>query len=73
MTQYDPPDIDPTELRCKVCNGPYLLNEARVVKAMHTGSEADAELAKLCWVCARLRRSIDAEAAVERKTWEACA
>jgi hypothetical protein len=61
--------VDPTDLTCAACGATFGLSEARVQKALHTRRPADAEFAKLCWVCVRLRKSVEAETAAEAKGW----
>jgi hypothetical protein len=50
---------DPTELHCEVCRASYPLNVPRVVRAI-SGNGA-ANVARLCWVCARLHSSVEVE------------
>jgi hypothetical protein len=57
---------DPTDLHCTVCGTAYGLNEARVTKALRTLRPEHGELAKLCWVCVRLKVSVEAGACADR-------
>jgi hypothetical protein len=49
-------------LTCEGCGAPYPPDSPRVMKAATTKTESDLGAAKLCWVCARLYRSSEAEA-----------
>jgi hypothetical protein len=69
ITQYEPEPPASDALHCTACGQAYSTSEARVQKALRTHKAGDAELAALCWICVRLRRSVDAEAAVDKKTW----
>jgi hypothetical protein len=53
-------------LTCEECGAPYPPDSPRVMKAATTKTESDLGAAKLCWVCARLYRSSEAEAKEEK-------
>lgn len=53
---------DPTTRHCEVCHAVYAIDEARVRRALTTCDPEHQQAAKLCWVCARLYRSVRSEA-----------
>jgi len=53
---------EPERKTCKVCGAPYSFTEARVLRHARDPKHGDPETPKLCWVCARLRHSANAEA-----------
>ncbi len=52
-----------TALKCEVCGSMFPLNVPRVSKLfgsdMHTSEDIDKS--RLCWVCARLKSSVESE------------
>ncbi len=57
---------DPTDLNCIVCGTGYHLNDAHVAKALTLRTEEELERAKLCWVCLRLKLSVEKEAGEDK-------